>query len=182
MFTNCSNVELIDIRYFTPPSDIDVSGIFNGINSGNWILYIKAAFLKTILDKKELTDYTIDANDDTVLELTCEGTNITQIVSTEEPETTTEYDISEEGILTFTSNATQNTLLTPISALALTKEETVYSKLDSDGKVKSIIVNEHLINSNKEDKLEDITDLEEIVNINSDNKFNVNKFYIDIST
>ena len=135
MFTDCSNVELIDIRYFTPPSDIDVSGIFNGINSGNWILYIKAAFLKTILKNTELnTDYTIDAKDDTVLELTCEGTNITEIVSTEEPETTTEYDISEEGILTFNSNATQNTLLTPISALTDAYEaitEIDYSNISS---------------------------------------------------
>ena len=65
-------------------------------------------------------------------------------------------------------------LLTPVSTLALTKEETVYTKLNSDGTVKSTTVNEHLINSDKKDTLEDITDLENIVNINSDNKFDIN--------
>ena len=39
--------------------------------------------------------------------------------------------------------------LTPISTLALSKEETVYAKLNSDGSVKSILVNEHLINNEK---------------------------------
>ena len=44
-------------------------------------------------------------------------------------------------------------ILSPISTLALTKEETVYTTLNSDGTVKQTHVNEHLINSNKQDKI-----------------------------
>ena len=65
-------------------------------------------------------------------------------------------------------------MLTPISTFALTKEETVYTKLNSDGSVKSTIVNEHLINGEKSNTLEDLTDLENILNINSDDKFSLN--------
>ena len=37
-------------------------------------------------------------------------------------------------------------LFTPVSTLALTKEETVYTKLNTDGSVKSTFVTNHLIN------------------------------------
>ena len=61
--------------------------------------------------------------------------------------------------------------LTPISTLALSREETVYAKLNTDGSVKNIIVNEHLINSDKLDTIEDYTELENILNINSDRTY-----------
>lgn len=61
--------------------------------------------------------------------------------------------------------------LTPISTLALLKEETVYAKLNSDGSVKSILVNEHLINNEKLDSIEDYSELEDILNINSNHTY-----------
>lgn len=64
-------------------------------------------------------------------------------------------------------------LILPISTKALTKEETVYASLNSDGKVNNILVNEHLLNTEKLDTLEDLTDLEDIVNLNSDAKFRI---------
>lgn len=63
--------------------------------------------------------------------------------------------------------------LYPITSFALEKEETVYSKLNYDGSVKSTIVTEHLINKEKENSLSDLTDLENITNINSNSKFNL---------
>ena len=54
---------------------------------------------------------------------------------------------------------------------ALEKDETVYAKLNSDGTTKNITVNEHLINNTKQDTLEDLTDLKDILNINGDEKF-----------
>lgn len=54
---------------------------------------------------------------------------------------------------------------------ALTKDETVYAKLNSNGSYKNIIVNEHLINNLNQDELEDITDLQNILNINGNEKF-----------
>ena len=61
--------------------------------------------------------------------------------------------------------------LIPLNTKALTKEETVFASLESSGKVKNVIVNEHLINKEKQNILEDLTDLENIENINSDAKF-----------
>lgn len=57
---------------------------------------------------------------------------------------------------------------------ALTKEETVYTKLNSDGSVKNILVNEHLINSEENDTIEDLSNLKEILNINGTEKFQQN--------
>ena len=62
-------------------------------------------------------------------------------------------------------------LLIPMNTYALSKDETVYTKLNSDGSIKSTIVNEHLTNDNKKDKLEDISDLENILNINSNHDY-----------
>lgn len=64
-------------------------------------------------------------------------------------------------------------LLIPLNVNALTKEETVYSKLNNDGSVKTIIVNEHIINKDKSDIIEDLTDLTNIKNINSDKPFDI---------
>ena len=60
---------------------------------------------------------------------------------------------------------------TPLSTFALSKEETVYTKLDSYGSVKSIMVNNHLINDENLNSIEDYSELENILNINNDNKF-----------
>ncbi len=64
-----------------------------------------------------------------------------------------------------------STMMMPFSAFALTKEETVYAKLNSDGSVKTVLVNEHLLNREHLDTIEDASDLEEILNINSDHTF-----------
>ncbi len=68
-----------------------------------------------------------------------------------------------------------STMMMPLSAFALTKEETVYAKLNGDGSVKNIIVNEHLLNKEHLDIIEDKTDLENILNINSNHKFSKNE-------
>lgn len=57
------------------------------------------------------------------------------------------------------------------SVLALTKNETVYSKLNANGEVNLTLVNEQLINSNNEEKLDDYTELKNILNINNDDKY-----------
>lgn len=59
----------------------------------------------------------------------------------------------------------------PISTLALSKEETVYGKLNSDGSVKSLFVNEHLVNPDQLDSITDYSDLENIININSNHTY-----------
>jgi len=67
-------------------------------------------------------------------------------------------------------------LVIPINAVALTKEETVYAKLNSDGSVKKITVNEHLNNTDKLDTIEDISDLENIININGNEEYIKNDY------
>ena len=71
----------------------------------------------------------------------------------------------------------------PVNALALTKNETVYSKLNYDGSVKNILVNEQLINNSKLDVLEDYSELSDILNISNDKTFtrNENKLSWDAS-
>lgn len=59
-------------------------------------------------------------------------------------------------------------ILLPLNAKALEKEETVYAKLDYDGKVKYTLVNEHLKNDMKLDTIEDFSDLSDIINIHND--------------
>ncbi len=59
----------------------------------------------------------------------------------------------------------------PVNAYALTKEETVYSKLNNNGEIINTSVYEHLINNDKLDTITDLSDLENITNINNNNKF-----------
>ncbi|MBS7020494.1 MAG: hypothetical protein KH135_01290 [Firmicutes bacterium] len=59
----------------------------------------------------------------------------------------------------------------PVSAFALTKEETVYSKLKPNGTSYKTIVNEHLINEEKAKELTDKTNLSHIKNINGNETF-----------
>ncbi len=55
---------------------------------------------------------------------------------------------------------------------ALTKEETVYTKLNADGSIKTTIVNEHLISKDK--TINDVTNLKDILNINGDETYELN--------
>lgn len=61
--------------------------------------------------------------------------------------------------------------LTTIPVKALTKDETVYSKLDENGNTKYTIVTEHLINDEKLDKIIDKTDLKDIINTNGSEEY-----------
>lgn len=61
----------------------------------------------------------------------------------------------------------------PSTALALSKTETIYTNLDSDGNVTKSVVNNHLKINSKE-KIEDETILSDIMNINGDEKFTLN--------
>jgi len=54
---------------------------------------------------------------------------------------------------------------------ALTKDETVYTKLNSDGSIKSTVVNNHIKNPNNLYTLTDETDLLNILNINGNETF-----------
>lgn len=65
--------------------------------------------------------------------------------------------------------------ISPISTFALTKKETVYTKLNQDGSIKSVLVNEQVINTKKLETLEDYSELEDILNVNNDNTFTKNK-------
>lgn len=56
---------------------------------------------------------------------------------------------------------------------ALTKNETVYSKLEVNGNTRSMYVNEHIINNSKEDKIKDYSDLKEILNINGNESYTI---------
>ena len=60
------------------------------------------------------------------------------------------------------------------NTLALSKDETVYAKINSKGEVKKTVVTEHLINDENSKEIKDITDLKNIKNINGDEKFTKN--------
>ena len=62
-------------------------------------------------------------------------------------------------------------LFIPLKINALVKEETVYSVLNNDGSVNKTFVNTHLLNTNREKELIDKTDLIDIKNINSNDKY-----------
>ena len=68
---------------------------------------------------------------------------------------------------------TTGALLNPISASALTKSETVYLNLNYDGTKEKLVVNNHLSKLNSSD-VEDQTLLKEIVNLNGNEKFDLN--------
>lgn len=65
------------------------------------------------------------------------------------------------------------TLLGSLNVNALTKNETVYEKLDYNGKVKSTIVNEHLTHIDDSKEIKDKTNLTNILNVNGNEKFNL---------
>ncbi len=64
--------------------------------------------------------------------------------------------------------------LVPNNVFALNKEETVYAKLNTDGSVKSVVVNEHLVNTEEKEVIKDYSDLEDIVNTYSNHTYERN--------
>ncbi len=66
------------------------------------------------------------------------------------------------------------TTIFPTNIFALEKKETVYSKLNYDGTIKSTIVNEQLINSDELDTIDDYSELKDILNINDNRTFTQN--------
>ena len=64
-------------------------------------------------------------------------------------------------------------LFTPVSTLALTKEETVYTNLNYDGTVEKTIVNNHISDLDK-DKVTDDTELKKLLNINGKETYTEN--------
>ena len=63
-------------------------------------------------------------------------------------------------------------MYTPVSALS--KTETVYSKLNYNGVVTDTIVNELLVNDKELDTINDYSTLTDIINISDDNEFTNN--------
>lgn len=61
--------------------------------------------------------------------------------------------------------------LAPSKTFALSKEETVYAKLNPNGSVKNVLVNEHLVNTENLEEIEDVTDLENIINTHSEHVY-----------
>lgn len=72
------------------------------------------------------------------------------------------------------------TFITPVNAL--TKNETVYSKLDETGKVKNTIVTEQIVNNNKDKSVNDISNLENIINLSNEEKININNNILTLNT
>lgn len=64
-------------------------------------------------------------------------------------------------------------LFTPVSTLALTKEETVYTNLNYDGTVEKTIVNNHISDLDK-GKVTDDTELKKLLNINGKETYTEN--------
>lgn len=63
-------------------------------------------------------------------------------------------------------------LLESFPVWALSKDETIYAKLENNGQVEKVIVTEHLEGTN-EDKTEDKTTLQSILNISGNEKFTI---------
>lgn len=59
----------------------------------------------------------------------------------------------------------------PVNASAISKNETVYTKLDYSGNVKTVLVNEQIVNASSLDKIEDYTTLEDILNIGNNSTY-----------
>lgn len=78
----------------------------------------------------------------------------------------------------FISKITSGILLCTMVAygapvMAYTKDETVYSKLESDGGLYNTIVNNHIKNEEENKLIKDLTDLLNIKNTNGDESFNL---------
>lgn len=66
-------------------------------------------------------------------------------------------------------------LFLPNTVCALTKEETVYAKLNTDGSVKNVLVTEHLVNAEEKEVIKDYSDLENIINTHSSHTYERNE-------
>lgn len=83
--------------------------------------------------------------------------------------------MKEKTILKITSSALLCTMLAYTAPIyAFTKDETVYSKLDKNGKEYSTIVSDHIKNEDQEKIINDISDLLNIENVNGEEKFDKN--------
>ncbi len=69
-------------------------------------------------------------------------------------------------------------LTLPLNTLAITKDETVYVNLNSDGSINSSFVSEHLINSSKSVKIEDLSGLTDIINTNGNETFVKDSYHL----
>lgn len=65
-------------------------------------------------------------------------------------------------------------ILASSNILAVTKEETVYSKLDTNGKSYQTVVSDHIKNTEYLDEIKDLSDLLEIENLSEDNTYTQN--------
>lgn len=65
-------------------------------------------------------------------------------------------------------------LFTSMPVYALTKNETVYATMESNGKVKEVKVSEYIANNKKADTINDLSDLSEIINVNGYETFTQN--------
>lgn len=57
-------------------------------------------------------------------------------------------------------------LLSSMPVYALTKNETVYANFENTGSLKNVKVSEYIVNSKKADTINDLSDLNEIINVN----------------
>ena len=73
-------------------------------------------------------------------------------------------------------------MLSPLCVFANTKNETVYSKIDENGNIISTTVNEQIKNNKKLDTIEDYTELEDILNISSNDEITKLNKNISINT
>ena len=62
-------------------------------------------------------------------------------------------------------------LILPIRVFAINKEETVYVVINNDGSVKETYVSEYLMNKEKNNTIDDISDLSGIINVNGNETF-----------
>ena len=65
-------------------------------------------------------------------------------------------------------------ILASSNILAVTKEETVYSKLDTNGKSYQTVVSDHIKNTEYLEEIKDLSDLLEIENLSEDNTYTQN--------
>lgn len=81
--------------------------------------------------------------------------------------------INKAGSLLMLTTIMYSICLVPVNAL--TKEETVYTKLNYDGSPSTTIAQEHLINNENLNELSDLTNLTDILNINGNETFTQNE-------
>lgn len=72
--------------------------------------------------------------------------------------------------------------IVPINAKALTKKETVYTKIDTTGATIKTTVKEELISDNHNDTIKDLTDLEEIINLTNEDTYTLDNNQITWNT